>query len=368
MPLNALIINDWISNRVTGGTYRVQGFAEGFAALGFRVFITTPWGITEYNKVNEVHQPNVGSPLHYATTGTMLSLQVIRSLMKTVSVDLVLVQMPSPFTKALPILPILKLIDVPLVLDFGDPWWKNSDPELYRLISSKVIQLQSKESTLISSSSKLILKLINHENRVWIPNGVSPEFLKSRDISPHDELVGFLGSFTRRNGADLIIPMLSRLIKSGINAKFMLIGGGDLLPIIRDEAAKRGLNERIMFTGNVPRHGIPHLLSMCSVLVAPYMESPELHLIFPTKVPEMMALRRPVVTARLYEIVTTFKVNEEVLVARYDVADYADKIALLINDDYLRRKIAENGYVKVSRDFTWERLTLKIIDGLRGSL
>jgi len=368
MPLNALIINDWISNRVAGGTYRVQGFAEGFAALGFRVFITTPWGITEYNKVNEVHQPNVGSPLYYATTSMMLPLQVIRSLMKTGSVDLVLVQMPSPFTKALPILPILKLIDAPLVLDFGDPWWKNSDPELYKRISSKVIQLQSNESMLITSLSKLILKLIDHENKAWIPMGVNPEFLRLGSTKPRDGLVGFLGSFIRRNGADLIIPMLSRLIKSGIDTKFMLIGGGDLLPIIREEAAKRGLNERIIFTGSVSRHEIPHLLSMCSVLVAPYMESPELHFIFPTKVPEMMALRRPVVTARLYEIVTTFKVNEEVLAARYDVTDYVDKITLLINDDYLRRRIADNGYVKVSKDFTWERLTLKIVDGLRGSL
>jgi len=96
---------------------------------------------------------------------------------------------------------------------------------------------------------------------VWIPNGVSPEFLKPRNISPHDELVGFLGSFTRRNGADLIIPVLSRLIESKINAKFMLIGGGDLLQIIREEATKRGLNKRIMFTGNVPKYEIPHLLS-----------------------------------------------------------------------------------------------------------
>jgi spore maturation protein CgeB len=98
------------------------------------------------------------------------------------------------------------------------------------------------------------------------------------------------------------------------------------------------------------------------------MESPELHFIFPTKVPEMMALRRPVVTARLYEIITTFKVNEEILVAKYDVTDYVDKIMLFINDNYLKRKIADNGYVKVSRDFAWERLTLKIVDGLRGSL
>jgi len=42
---NVLIINDWVSNLVAGGTYRVQGFAKGFSSLGFKVFITTPWGL-----------------------------------------------------------------------------------------------------------------------------------------------------------------------------------------------------------------------------------------------------------------------------------------------------------------------------------
>jgi hypothetical protein len=123
-----LIINDWISNLTAGGTYRVQGFVRGFSTLGFKVLITTPWGATEYGRYNIVDQPYVGSPLYYATTGLILPMQVIRSLVKSGLPDLVLVQMPSPFTKALSILPILKLIDVPLVLDFGDPWWKRADP------------------------------------------------------------------------------------------------------------------------------------------------------------------------------------------------------------------------------------------------
>jgi glycosyltransferase involved in cell wall biosynthesis len=359
-----LIINDWISNLTAGGTYRVQGFARGFNTLGFKALITTPWGVTEYGRYSIVDQPNVGSPLYYATTGLILPMQVIRSLVKSGLPDLVLVQMPSPFTKALSILPILKLIDVPLVLDFGDPWWKRVDPMLYKYISSKLIQFQVEESMLVTSLSKLILKLINGKNKVWIPMGVDTELFKPRSVNQYDNLVGFLGLFTRRNGAELIIPILSELVKRGIDARFLLIGGGNLLHMIHKEATRKGLDRRILITGNVSRRRIPELLSICSVLVAPYMESPELHFIFPTKVPEMMALRRPVVTTRLYEIITTFKVNEEILVARYDVADYADKIELILTDPILRGKIAEKGYERIRKEFTWEKLSMKILENI----
>jgi len=359
-----LIINDWISNLTAGGTYRVQGFARGFSILGFKVLITTPWGVTEYGGYNMVDQPNVGSPLYYATTGLILPMQIIRSLVKSGLPDLVLVQMPSPFTKALSILPILKFINVPLVLDFGDPWWKRADSMLYKYISSKLVQFQAEESILVTSPSKLILKLFISKNKVWIPNGVDTEFFKPRSVNQFNNLVGFLGSFTKRNGAELIIPILSELVRRGIDARFLLIGGGDLLHMIRKEAIRKGLDKRILITGNAPRHRIPELLSMCSILVATYMETPELHFIFPTKVPEMMALRKPVVTARLYEIITTFKINEELLTAEYNEVDYTNKIMALISNDDLRNKIAENGYMRISKDFTWEKLALKMLKSM----
>jgi len=108
---NVLIINDWVSNLVAGGTYRVQGFVKGFSSLRFKVFITTPWGVIEYRKHVKMHQPNIGSPLYYVTTGLTLPPQIVKSLAKSGSIDLVLIQMPSPFTKALSILPILKLFN-----------------------------------------------------------------------------------------------------------------------------------------------------------------------------------------------------------------------------------------------------------------
>jgi glycosyltransferase involved in cell wall biosynthesis len=360
--VNVLIINDWISNIVAGGTYRIQGFAKGFQSLGHKVMIVTPWGVVEYGKYSVIHQLHVKSPLYYATTSLGLAVQLVRAIMKVGLADIVFIQMPSPFTKALTILPILKIFDVPIILDFGDPWWKESDPEVYKYISSKIIQVQAKESILISSSSKLILKLIDHKNKVHIPNGVDIELFRPENEEKYDESsVGFLGAFTKRNGAEIIIPILTELMKRGIDVKFMLVGGGELLPTIYSEVIRRGLEKRVIVLGDVPRRKIPKLLSMCNVLVAPYLESTELHYIFPTKVPEMMALKKPVITAPLYEIVTTFKVYEELLVAKYNAMDYADKIELLLRNSVLRDKIAERGYERIHRDFTWEKLSMKIL-------
>jgi glycosyltransferase involved in cell wall biosynthesis len=360
-----MIINDWISNIVAGGTYRIQGFAKGFQGLGHKVVIVTPWGVIKYERHSSIHQLNVKSPLYYATTSLGLPLQLIRAVMRTGLIDLVLIQMPSPFTKALTILPILKIFDVPIILDFGDPWWKGSDPSIYKYISSKIIQFQAKESMLITSSSKLILKLIDHESKVHIPNGVDIElFRPGNEERPYVPLVGFLGAFTKRNGAEIIIPILTELMRRGFDVRFILVGGGDLLLTIYSEITRRGLKEKVMIFGDVPRQKIPRLLSMCNVLVAPYLNSKELHYIFPTKIPEMMALKKPVVTASLYEIVTTFKINEELLVARYNAIDYADKIELLLTDPILREKIAEKGYERIRKEFTWEKLSMKILENI----
>ncbi len=61
-----MIINDWISNIVAGGTYRIQGFAKGFQGLGHKVVIVTPWGVIKYERHSSIHQLNVKSPLYYA--------------------------------------------------------------------------------------------------------------------------------------------------------------------------------------------------------------------------------------------------------------------------------------------------------------
>jgi hypothetical protein len=96
--MNILIINDWISNVVPGGTYRIQGFAQGLQELGHKPMICTPFGVVDYDALarRRIHHPQMPSPLYYLTTTMPLLAQFIRSVVKAGIPDLTIIQMPSP--------------------------------------------------------------------------------------------------------------------------------------------------------------------------------------------------------------------------------------------------------------------------------
>lgn len=358
--LNVVIINDWISNLTSGGTYRIQGFAQGLTMLGHNVFIITPWGITKYENDMHVYQPNLGSPLYYFTTFALLPINTLRLLEKTYGVDLVIIQMPSPITKPLTILPILKSKSIPVILDFGDPWWSRKSPWLYIKIANYIIKKEIQNSVLVSSSSKLLLKALakSIDSKVpmlYIPNGVDSRVFKPIGEG-NSSVIGLLGRFNARNGSRLIIPILKRLVSRIPDIKFLLIGDGEDLQLIINDAYKAGLNKNIIVKGPLPRYRIPEELSRAGILIAPYSDDPTLHFIFPTKVPEMMALKRPVITAPLYEILTSFKNGKELLIARNNPDSYANKILTLFNNTELSKIIAMNGYATIMNNYTWDKL------------
>jgi len=369
--MNIVIINDWISNISSGGTYRVQGFAQGLTRLGHKVLICTPYGVVE-NLSMQINQPNIGSPGYYLTTTFPLIFQFLRALIKKGLVDLVIVEMPSPITKALLLIPELKLLNIPLILDFADPWWRfstNAKVQVYNAIAHKLASLQARHAILVTSSSKLILRYIFKNMPILhIPNGVDISLfkhLRDEEKNTDETLIGVLGTFNKRNGSEILIPLLRTLSKKGIKARMLLVGGGENLPKIQKEVFTYELQDRILIAGSVKRGFIPKLLSKADILLAPYIETPEMHFIFPTKVPEMMALRRPVITAKLYEILTTFKVGKELLVASYDVKDYAEKIESLIKDPGLAEDIAKSAYRKVLSDMLWEKLMCKLLGKIK---
>ncbi len=361
--MNILLINDWVSNRVSGGTYRIQGFAQGFRRLGHRVFIATQWGIIEYGDGIDMHHPQVPSPQYFITGTLGVFINAVNALIRSHGVDLAIVQMPSPVTKGLLIAPLLHSKGIPIVFDFGDPWWSRGDSSIYLSFANWILRKQLKHS-VISSSSKLLLKMLNEATdgirTIHIPNGVDEELFK-----PHGNydygLVGFTGRFIERNGSRLIVPILRELVRRGYDVKFLLIGDGEDLPLIIKGADKLGLRNRLIVKGPLPRKELPIALSRAMILVAPYSNDPMLHLIFPTKVPEMMALKRPVVTAKLYEIITSFNVGSELLAVEYSVEKYVNAVSMLIMDEDMYRLITHNGYVK-SFTLRWRVLMANLLN------
>ncbi len=360
-----VLVNDWTSTVRPGGHLRMRGFAGGFAKLGYDVYITTPWGTV--SPFDEVDQPHPTGPATYLTFQLPLILQLTRTIARAGPPHLVYFQLPSPVTNGLLAIPFLMGLGAPVVVDFADPWWKPGDPELYMKTAATFAGKEAQMASLVTSDSRILLRFFSNftRNALFLPSGVDTALFypSPQDGSSGSKRVriGATGSFIKAKGSWLLIPTLRMLVERGYDCELLLVGGGEDLSSILSEAVAAGLPGRVRSTGNVSRMRLARELSCCDVFIVPYDPQTSSAFFFPTKVPEMMALRRPVVATRLYELEKTFRGGAELLLAERDPSDYAEKIAWLIDNPGEAQAIAENGFRRVTSEFRWDTLARQML-------
>lgn len=167
---------------------------------------------------------------------------------------------------------------------------------------------------------------------LFIPE--APEGLRaSLGYSPDTVVVAYLGLLNRYQGTDLLLDSIGLLKSQGVQAQFLIMGYPD--GHYRDEAARRGLEHMVRFTGRVDYKDAPGLLAAADIAVTPKLSPTEAN----GKLYNYMACALPVVSF-------DNPVNREVLgeagiYARpADARDLAEKIALLVTTPQLRSDYA----------------------------
>jgi PEP-CTERM/exosortase A-associated glycosyltransferase len=145
------------------------------------------------------------------------------------------------------------------------------------------------------------------ERRVTvIPNGVDLESFRpvARDGSLRSALglgegpvLGFLGSFYGYEGLDLAVEALAILREQLPGAQLLLVGGGVQEKNLHAQAAAKGLNGAVVFTGRVPHQEIDRYYGVVDLLVYPRKSKRITELVTPLKPLEAMAMERLVVAS-----------------------------------------------------------------------
>ena len=130
------------------------------------------------------------------------------------------------------------------------------------------------------------------------PNGVdidaiaayregTPREWRARSGLPDEPTVGFVGTFGLWHGVKLLPP----LVEAVPEARWLIVGDGDLFPEVRAEIAARGLADRVLMTGVLDRPRALEMLACCDVCVSPHVPNPDGTPFFgsPTKLFEYMA-------------------------------------------------------------------------------
>ena len=175
-------------------------------------------------------------------------------------------------------------------------------------------------------------------------------------------LIGYVGVMGRQEGIDLLLQAARTLVfdLGRKDVHFGMVGGGTSLDEMQKLARELGLSEYVTFTGRVPDVQMLAMLNTADICVNPDVANPMNDISTMNKVMEYMALGKPMVQFDLTE--GRYSAQEASLYARRnDPADFAAKIAELIDDPQKRARMGAFGRRRVQEALEWRYEVPKLL-------
>lgn len=279
----------------------------------------------------------------------------------------------------------------PFVLEYnGSEVWAARHwgrPLHHEALARKIETVLLEKAALVTVVSRplrdeLVRRGIAEERILVNPNGVDPERyspavdggdVRKRYGLEGRQVVGFIGTFGRWHGAEVLAEAFARLLsrrpESREGARLLMIGDGLTRSRVEATVARHDIRDQVVLTGLVPQAQGPAHLAACDVLVSPQVRNPDGTPFFgsPTKIFEYMAMARGIVASNLDQIGEVLQHEQTaLLVEPGDVDALASAIERLIADVPLARRLGEAARHAAVARHTWAEHTRRIVEALQG--
>ncbi len=185
---------------------------------------------------------------------------------------------------------------------------------------------------------------------VW--GGVDTELFSAPPRRPGERLtVGYAGNFRPYQGLPLLVEAV---VAAGPGFELLLVGdrtGGERLV----ERARAALGERLHLRDAVPYREIPTVLAAADILVVPRPDSRSARFGFPSKLPEYLALARPVVVTDVGEQARVVEHGVTGWVVAAGSAPALTAALHRLTDAELRQRLAAAGRQAAESRLGWDR-------------
>ena len=212
------------------------------------------------------------------------------------------------------------------------------------------------------------------------PNGVdTSQYSPSVDGGPVRQryglggkvVVGFIGTFGRWHGAEVLADAFARLLREGPEhrerVRLLLVGDGVTMPLVKERLRAGGVEQETVLAGLVPQAEGPRYLAAADILVAPHVPNPDGTPFFgsPTKLFEYMAMGKGIVASDLGQIGEVLAHDGTgCLAPPGDAEALAAGLRLLIEDEPRRRRLGAAALREAQR-YTWREHTRRMLERLR---
>jgi glycosyltransferase involved in cell wall biosynthesis len=287
-----------------------------------------------------------------------------------------LIHAASNYESALPALIAAKRLGLPFCYEVRGLWeytsaskkprWEQTERFILdRMLETYTARHADQVFTLTGAlANELVQRGINKEKIQLLPNAVNLEFFQNatRDVSLAAQLgigektfvCGYVGSVVKYEGLDDLLAAMPELLKRVADSRLLVVGDGDELDNLRDQAARLGMSDKVIFTGRVSHTDIKSYYSLLNTVVLPRKPYSVCKLVSPLKPFEAMAMKIPLIVSDVDALKEIFEHDQTALIHKADdVETLAMAMIELAENPAKRVRLAKNAWEQVKQNSQW---------------
>jgi glycosyltransferase involved in cell wall biosynthesis len=360
-----------------GGFRKVWELAAQCQRLGHRVILFVPSGtrLREFASLEVVEIPYFDLPVLRPLLIYLLLLLVPLLRAMTVTPDAIYMRtMHSPLSILL-----AKVTRAPLIIEVnGDSYahYRARRASAVRLGLIKLIDRANfRYCDRIIPISKGLQEMlwqryrVPPEKTVLIESATNPELFRPLDahacrqqlgLNPKGRYVGFVGSFFRHQGIEVLIDGAPTVLRRFPDVRFLLVGDGVMRRTWAEMISSRGLSASFIFTGQVPYAEVPLYIGATELCVAPFLA--DRGDASPLKLFDYLACGRPVVASSIPPLHDLLSRAEGIApVPPEEPEALAKEIVRLLEDQEAARRLGDMGRQWVLQAHSWQAAARRLL-------
>jgi len=263
-------------------------------------------------------------------------------------------------------------LGLPFVLTFHSTEWGRNGNRYGDWWEAKEIShrewLGGYESSDVITTSKILTEEIQQifkipDYKLWeIPNGINVGKIR-REIDPGNikkhygihpclPVVLFTGRMAYQKGPDLLLEAAARVLRKK-NAKFVIIGDGEMRTQCEGQAHKLGIGNSCNFLGYAPDNTVIDWFNACDLVCVPSRNEP-----FGIVVLEAWDASKPVVASDAVAIVENFKTG---IIAHKEPSSIAWGLNYVL-EGLGRNRMGEKGHDLLKKKYNWKTIAEKTLE------
>jgi glycosyltransferase involved in cell wall biosynthesis len=203
------------------------------------------------------------------------------------------------------------------------------------------------------------------------PNLTDFEFWQTEGV-PTEYTLGYSGAPYMKDGLSDLLDSIRILREKEVEVTILIVGdstfGRSLIPGLKAECKKLGIDDLVTFTGLVDSNEVRRCLSKCQILTITRPDTIQTRAGFPTKLGEYFAVGKPVLATRFGDIEKYFKDGSDVILAECgSPSSISEKLEWMRQNEEKLKEVAQNGNRKAKQLLEYKNSMKRILEFLSGS-